>query len=361
LFLVIVIPDICCRGIGYWNSYTRSTEYLDLQPENAPISEDELSKHTSIDDMWIALQNNHQLEVYDVTRFAEFHPGGSKVISQHAGTDASEAFRCLLEFLITELLPELEPDLRSIRIHPHSVGLVRDPCVHIDLRCTNNSSKMLLTSQNDILEHKIISLNDLCSPASCVSHVRPYTPTCTNFLREADSAVEFELLIKVYENGTVSTILDKTKEGSTVEVSLPMGCIEPSVLLNCVGDEFRAWNRIYMLCAGSGVTPFLPVIQRIINLHQTSVRLLWFNRKLQDVILSQELENLASCAGNRFAVHHWLEIQPEDSVPCLPNSAIGRVGEALCYKFFGHFDDVTAASTLCLICGPPGFNTSAKE
>ncbi len=30
-----------------------------------------------------------------MTPFAEFHPGGADVLLQHAGTDASEAFRCV--------------------------------------------------------------------------------------------------------------------------------------------------------------------------------------------------------------------------------------------------------------------------
>lgn len=45
------------RGIGFWNSYIRTSAYLDREPENRPITAEELAKHTTKDDMWIGLRN----------------------------------------------------------------------------------------------------------------------------------------------------------------------------------------------------------------------------------------------------------------------------------------------------------------
>jgi L-lactate dehydrogenase (cytochrome) len=52
------------------------------------ITKEELSKHISQDDLWIAING----VVYDVTNFINDHPGGSKPLLKYAGTDATEAF-----------------------------------------------------------------------------------------------------------------------------------------------------------------------------------------------------------------------------------------------------------------------------
>lgn len=51
---------------------------------------EEVSKHNSSDDLWIIVDNN----VYDLSRFANLHPGGKAVLvdSTIAGQDATEAF-----------------------------------------------------------------------------------------------------------------------------------------------------------------------------------------------------------------------------------------------------------------------------
>lgn len=47
-------------GIGYWNRFVQSPEYQHLQPEERPITEDELSEHSSGDDLWMALRDRNQ-------------------------------------------------------------------------------------------------------------------------------------------------------------------------------------------------------------------------------------------------------------------------------------------------------------
>jgi predicted heme/steroid binding protein len=52
------------------------------------ITEEELAKHNTEDDAWVKIENT----VYDVSTFHNLHPGGSKVLSRQAGTDASKLF-----------------------------------------------------------------------------------------------------------------------------------------------------------------------------------------------------------------------------------------------------------------------------
>uniref|UniRef100_A0A6A7G054 Flavocytochrome c n=1 Tax=Hirondellea gigas TaxID=1518452 RepID=A0A6A7G054_9CRUS len=54
---------------------------------------DEVAKHTSDDDVWIAVNGR----VLDVTSFLDDHPGGKKALMLYAGKDASEEFNMLHE------------------------------------------------------------------------------------------------------------------------------------------------------------------------------------------------------------------------------------------------------------------------
>lgn len=54
----------------------------------APLTRDEVSKHASEDDVWFIIDH----KVYDASDFLDAHPGGSVVLHQVAGQDATEAF-----------------------------------------------------------------------------------------------------------------------------------------------------------------------------------------------------------------------------------------------------------------------------
>jgi flavocytochrome c len=52
------------------------------------ISKEELSRHNTANDCWVVLHN----QIFDLTSFAEQHPGGSKTIHSLAGTDGTKFF-----------------------------------------------------------------------------------------------------------------------------------------------------------------------------------------------------------------------------------------------------------------------------
>jgi L-lactate dehydrogenase (cytochrome) len=66
------------------------------------ITLEELAKHNSKDDCWVALHG----KVYNLTSFLNRHPGGSKVILREAGKDGTEAFSAIHPpDIIARLLP----------------------------------------------------------------------------------------------------------------------------------------------------------------------------------------------------------------------------------------------------------------
>ncbi|KAI8366641.1 cytochrome b5 [Radiomyces spectabilis] len=54
----------------------------------AIYSLDDVSKHNTKDDLWMAIHN----KVYNITEFILEHPGGEEVLIDEAGKDATEAF-----------------------------------------------------------------------------------------------------------------------------------------------------------------------------------------------------------------------------------------------------------------------------
>lgn len=56
--------------------------------ESKSISRDEVAKNNTLDSLWCIVDH----KVYDLTDFVDAHPGGSVVLTQVAGTDATVAF-----------------------------------------------------------------------------------------------------------------------------------------------------------------------------------------------------------------------------------------------------------------------------
>jgi len=54
----------------------------------APLTREEVSRHSTEDNLWIIIDH----KIYDVSDFIDAHPGGSVVLAQVAGQDATQAF-----------------------------------------------------------------------------------------------------------------------------------------------------------------------------------------------------------------------------------------------------------------------------
>jgi cytochrome-b5 reductase len=52
------------------------------------VSQSELALHNKKDDLWIALNGN----VYDVTLYLQYHPGGETMLMKGAGKESIEIF-----------------------------------------------------------------------------------------------------------------------------------------------------------------------------------------------------------------------------------------------------------------------------
>lgn len=92
---LFVTSSIIIGSTAFWS--TRKPVENDIQIR---ISVDEVMKHNTIDDCWIAING----VVFDVTKFLLYHPGGVDRIIKYAGRDASGAF---LQIHSTEVLDKM--------------------------------------------------------------------------------------------------------------------------------------------------------------------------------------------------------------------------------------------------------------
>ncbi|KAM7538390.1 hypothetical protein Aperf_G00000079519 [Anoplocephala perfoliata] len=108
---IVVAPDSKTnkvKGIGHWITYTRSQAYLSLHPEDRLITPEELAKHSNKDDLWMAFRNASSVEVYDITPFLEYHPGGAHILAEFAGTDATEPFQRAHAYISLKMISRLK-------------------------------------------------------------------------------------------------------------------------------------------------------------------------------------------------------------------------------------------------------------
>jgi ferredoxin-NADP reductase len=140
--------------------------------------------------------------------------------------------------------------------------------------------------------------------------IRSYTPVPVQFTPDGKekqataSTSDLYFLIKIYLNGALTLALGLLRTGDTIDISDPSGDF---ILSPVIGNDQNKEVVLYMLAAGTGITPMLsilPILRQKIaaaNGCPHRVVLLYFNRTQRDIIGRAELEKFA-------AQNCWLEI-----------------------------------------------------
>jgi len=162
--------------------------------------------------------------------------------------------------------------------------------------------------------------------------VRQYTPISTE-----DTLGEFDLLIKSYPDGKMSKHITSLKVGDSLDFKGPFPKFP---------YEANSKKAIGMVAGGTGITPMLQVIKKVLAnpRDKTELRLIFANETEADILLKAELDGLAQLYPN-FKVYYTLT-----------NPPAGWTG------FTGYVNKTTLASVLpppsdehiILVCGPDG-------
>jgi cytochrome-b5 reductase len=184
---------------------------------------------------------------------------------------------------------------------------------------------------------------------------RPYTPTTSD-----DNQGYFDLVIKIYPNGKMTQYLDKLSIGHTIDVSGPSGNLiykdnglfdirtrKPEPFIT------RHVRKLGLIAGGSGITPMYQILNEILK-EQISIVpgervdiklwLLFANQTEQDILLRDELEQLAASNSDRFKLWYTVDRESDDW-----KYSKGFISESMLKEHMPPPSD----DVLICICGPP--------
>ncbi|XVF69352.1 hypothetical protein PTKIN_Ptkin11bG0074500 [Pterospermum kingtungense] len=129
--------------------------------------------------------------------------------------------------------------------------------------------------------------------------VKAYTPTTL----DSDLGY-FELVIKMYPQGRMSHHFREMREGDYLAVKGPKGRFKYQP------GQVRAFG---MLAGGTGITPMFQVARAILENpnDKTNIHLIYANVTYEDILLKEELDQLASKFPDRMSVYYVLNQPPE--------------------------------------------------
>ncbi|KAJ2785979.1 NADH-cytochrome b5 reductase [Coemansia javaensis] len=160
---------------------------------------------------------------------------------------------------------------------------------------------------------------------------RSYTPTST----DSDLGF-FELVVKTYESGVVSSHLARMQIGDSVSVRGPRGAFQyrPNMV-----------RTLGMIAGGTGITPMYQIIQHILANPEdkTHVSVVFANVNEDDILLREQLDKWAAEHDN-FDVYYVLN-NPPDSW----EGGVGFVTRDMIQKRI----PAPAPDMKVLLCGPP--------
>ncbi|PWZ01365.1 ferredoxin reductase-like protein [Testicularia cyperi] len=170
--------------------------------------------------------------------------------------------------------------------------------------------------------------------------MRSYTPTSSD-----DDHGFFDLVVKSYEQGNVSKYIGAMKVGDQISVKGPKGQMRytPGLV-----------RHIGMIAGGTGLTPCLQIVRAALKnpADKTQIDFIYANVKEEDILLKDELDELAAKHKDQFRVHYFL-----NEPPAKWNGGTGFVTkEAIQENLPKPADDIKI-----LMCGPPPMINAMKK
>uniref|UniRef100_A0A1A9UPL6 NADH-cytochrome b5 reductase n=1 Tax=Glossina austeni TaxID=7395 RepID=A0A1A9UPL6_GLOAU len=193
---------------------------------------------------------------------------------------------------------------------------------------------------------------------------RPYTPISSD-----DDVGYVDFVIKIYfkqthpkfpAGGKMSQHLEKMRIGDKISVCGPLGRLQYMGNGNFLIKKLRKGppktakaKRVNMIAGGTGITPMLQLIRDILKRGEqdaTELALLFANRSEEDILLRNQLDDLAQKHSKQFKV--WYTV--DKAVEGWPYS-VGFVNDQMIKTHLFPANE----STFVLLCGPSPMINSA--
>ncbi len=181
-------------------------------------------------------------------------------------------------------------------------------------------------------------------PIQGKDEIRYYTP-----ISSREEKGSFDLLIKSYPKGKVSSYFAGLRPHQTIKFSGPVG------RMNYTSNLAK---EIGMIAGGSGITPILQILAYITTTPEdtTKISLIYANETEDDILLKEELDELNE-KYPYFNVHYIINKSTSSSSKLKWNGNIGYITSDLILKYLPS----PKIDNKLFICGPPAMNKSLKE
>eukprot|EP01059_Diplonema_ambulator_P001806 TRINITY_DN11526_c0_g1_i1.p2 TRINITY_DN11526_c0_g1~~TRINITY_DN11526_c0_g1_i1.p2 ORF type:complete len:306 (+),score=107.49 TRINITY_DN11526_c0_g1_i1:38-919(+) len=163
---------------------------------------------------------------------------------------------------------------------------------------------------------------------------RPYTP-----ISKTCQKGSFDLLVKKYEGGKMSTHLHEMQMGDTLDVKGPYGKIK---------IEANQFDHLGMIAGGTGLTPMYQILRHLLDNPEdkTAIAMLYANKSVNDILLASELEHMTRMYNHRFKLYFVVETAPQHW-----NQGIGYINASMVKAYMPKPGEERSR---ILVCGPPG-------
>lgn len=187
--------------------------------------------------------------------------------------------------------------------------------------------------------------------------IRPYTPVSSD-----DDLGYVDLVIKVYfkdvhpkfpEGGKMSQYMEQMEIGDYLDFRGPNGLLvyDGCGQFNIRPDkksapEIKMAKKVGMIAGGTGITPMLQLVRDVFKNPEdkTELWLLFANQTDKDILLRNELDDIAAAHPHRFHLWYTLDKAPEDW-----KYSEGFVNDEMLKERM----PPPADDTLIFMCGPP--------
>lgn len=174
---------------------------------------------------------------------------------------------------------------------------------------------------------------------------RAYTP-----VSRPDQEGYFDLLVKSYEFGKLSSYLHELKVGDGVDIRGPIGRFK---------YEKNKFNSIGLIAGGTGLTPCLQIMRCILEGEpddKTKFVLFFQNRTEEDILLRDEIDALAAHFSDRVQIEYFLSNSKSAKFGLSNHEIKGYISQNQVNSMM----NPTQCQLVCL-CGPSGFNDAMKK
>ena len=156
--------------------------------------------------------------------------------------------------------------------------------------------------------------------------------------------------VKKVEGGVASNYINnEVKPGDTISMMEPVGNF------TLVPDK-NLKRHIVLFGAGSGITPLMSILKSVLFFEPAStVSLVYGNRRIDNIIFKEKLQELKNKFGERFNLVYCLT-QPDRSW----NGLSGRIDEAVTVNVINMLPKFDETSTEYFLCGPDGMMENVK-